>query len=534
MNKKSLILLFSIVLLGAVLRVIFFGFAPPALNIDEAALGYNAYSLLKTGADEHGRFLPLSLESFGDWKLPVYSYITVIPVWILGLNEFSTRVPSILAGILAIPIIYLVSQKLFNKKEISLFTSFFIAVSPWSIYFSRAAYEVNVATTIFLAGFLSLLYGISGKHKKIFLTFSGVLFGLTLFTYHSYVIFSTLFATFLLFYYFKSVKFLILFFLIPFLIFLTFSFYSNIFGASIKATTTTVFSDENILYERVNKFRKDTVGDNISGLDLIHTKYVGIPYHISQNYINSFSPTFHFDTGGEKLVHNTVGFGNLYLMDIIFISFGIIMLFVNKIKTKVPIFTWLLLAPIPSSITLDHPNSTRLFILMPVFVLISGYGVWCLLERIKKMRLGKIIFFLICGLYVINIYYFLNLYFIHMPYHRAQFWRVGYKEVVQVVSENHNKPVVMQGLYDFPYIYFLFYSQYDPQKFQEEVVYYPTTKEGFKYVKEFGRFHFVHALADINEAPNTLYIDNQNFHKNDNVITLPNGDPIFKYYEKND
>ena len=41
----------------------------PSLNPDEAALGYNAYSLLKTGKDEHGISWPLHFKSFSDYKV---------------------------------------------------------------------------------------------------------------------------------------------------------------------------------------------------------------------------------------------------------------------------------------------------------------------------------------------------------------------------------------------------------------------------------------------------------------------------------
>ncbi|HSW75705.1 MAG TPA: hypothetical protein VLG50_01565, partial [Candidatus Saccharimonadales bacterium] len=68
-----LVILFA----AAFLRLYQLSSIPGSLNQDEAAIGYNAYSILKTGADEHGKFLPLSLQSFGDWKLPVYEYIDI-------------------------------------------------------------------------------------------------------------------------------------------------------------------------------------------------------------------------------------------------------------------------------------------------------------------------------------------------------------------------------------------------------------------------------------------------------------------------
>lgn len=530
-KRYSKILLFLIISLGFFLRIIFLNIAPPALNIDEAALGYNAYSILKTGKDEHGVFLPLSLQSFGDWKLPLYSYVTTIPVWLLGLNELSTRLPSIVAGILGILCIYLIAMKLFKNKIASLFSSFFFAVSPWSIYFSRAAYEVNLATTIFLGGFTIFLYGLSSKNKKIILSTSGVLFGLTFFTYHAFIVFMPLFTVSLLFLYRKQInKRDLTFLLLPFVALAMLSIFSNLNHGSTKAVSTSIFNNKDILYGRVENFRKDTMNTDIAIFDVIYTKYLGIPYHFFQNYLTSFSPVFLFDKGGEKLVHNVDGIGNLYALDAIILLVGLFGLFYFRERSIKIIGVWLLLSPIASSITIDSPNSTRMFMIMPVFMLILGYGCYIIFNYLKATLFGRLVILGVTLLYTLNIYFFLNLYFIHNDYHRAQFWRYGVKEIVQIANENPKKDIVMRGPENFPYIYFLFYNAYNPELFRNTVQYYPPTPEGFVLVKSFDRYKFVPLLQDEIEKDGILYIDDQNFNQEDSVVLLPNGDPVFKYY----
>lgn len=519
-----------IICIGIVLRVLFLQSSPPALNEDEAALGYNAYSLLLTGRDEHGVFFPLSLESFGDWKLPVYSYTAILPIALFGLSEFAVRFPSIVAGIVGIFLIYNISQKLFSKKPVSLFAAYFFAVSPWSIYFSRAAYEVNLATTIFLGGFLLFLKGLDrNKNSSKYLLSAGVLLGITLFTYHLYIVFIPLVSLLLSIYSWKKLGIKIAFFLLP-IIFLTFvSFMSSYSKSAVKFTTTTIFTNKDIIYNRVDRFRKDSISHPLL-FEKIHTKYAGIPYQILQNYLTSFSSSFLFDKGGEKLKHNLDGFGNLYIFDFFLVVVGFAGLFYYREK-KIPILlVWLAIAPIPSALTLDAPNSTRLFILMPLFVLVCAYGAWIIIEKLKNNMWGKIMIGFLSFSFFINVLFFLDLYFIHFPYNRAGFWRFGYKELVKVSNNYPNKKLIMQGVYDFPYIFFLFYNKYDPEKFRKEVEYYPVSYDGFRYVKQFGRYKFVQALNDEKEVPGILYVDNQNFHKDDNLINLPNGDPVFKYY----
>src|SRR3972149_10970141 len=127
MFKKFLnwkLLLFSITILAAILRFYQLGSNPPSLTWDEVAWGYNAYSLSVDAKDEFGKFLPITyLESFGDFKPPVYAYLSVLPVKIFGLNEFSTRFASALLGVLTVFLTLLLVRRIFpNAKNFSLFT----------------------------------------------------------------------------------------------------------------------------------------------------------------------------------------------------------------------------------------------------------------------------------------------------------------------------------------------------------------------------------------------------------------------------
>lgn len=77
---KYKILLVVVVLLAFFLRFYQLGETPVALNIDEVAIGYNAYSILQTGKDEFGKVLPVVFRSYDDFKPPLLIYLTVLPV----------------------------------------------------------------------------------------------------------------------------------------------------------------------------------------------------------------------------------------------------------------------------------------------------------------------------------------------------------------------------------------------------------------------------------------------------------------------
>ena len=95
MEGKTYPILFLIVVLAFVLRFVQLDSLPPSLNWDEVSHGYNAYSILKTGKDEWGKFLPIIFRAYGDYKLPLYIYITAFSEFIFGLNEFAVRLPSV-------------------------------------------------------------------------------------------------------------------------------------------------------------------------------------------------------------------------------------------------------------------------------------------------------------------------------------------------------------------------------------------------------------------------------------------------------
>ena len=159
MNTKymALVILIVIMGLGATLRVWRLGVDGRPLLWDEAALGYNAYSILKTGKDEYGIFMPLILKSFGDYKPALYAYAAVLPVGLFGLNEFSVKLPSAVSGVAIIGLVYLLVSELFDQKNktIGVFAALITAINPWLIHFSRGAWEANMNLMLTLLGILT-------------------------------------------------------------------------------------------------------------------------------------------------------------------------------------------------------------------------------------------------------------------------------------------------------------------------------------------------------------------------------------------
>lgn len=529
--KNSVAFLLGIGLFAFLLRIIYINALPATLNIDEAALGYNAFSILKTGADEHGVFLPLALQSFGDWKLPVYSYLDVLSIAFLGISKLSVRLPSILAGTASVFLIYFIAYSLFKNRAIGLIASLFLAISPWSIFFSRGAYEVNVATAFFLGGVLLLLKFLEKRRTSLLIS-SYILFAITLFTYHSYLLLTPLFVLVILFLhrgvYMKKSSFLITSLL--FAIVIVGSFFILTQGGNKKTSNLNIFSDQQVIYDRADKVRGDAAGDkNVLLEKVLYNKYAAGFYQLGQNYLGAFAPSVLLDKGGERLTHNIGNIGYFYLVDALFFFLGLFfLLWKREKKILLTILPWIILAPIPSALTSEH-TGTRLYPLVPPLILVCSYGFYqaiFLFHKRWQKRLAAIVF---SGIVLVSFVYFLNYYFVHFNTQRMAFWKYGYEDAVKISQKYPDYNIVMRGPENFPYIYFLLYNEYDPKKFREEVVYYPVTNEGFVRVKSFGKYTFPDLIDYGEQAKNTIYFDDINISNTLPAIKLPSGDVMMKY-----
>ena len=66
--------LIAILVLAAFLRFWNLGNVPPSASMDEASIGYNAYSVAKIGVDEYGVFPLISQRAYDDWRRSTYLY----------------------------------------------------------------------------------------------------------------------------------------------------------------------------------------------------------------------------------------------------------------------------------------------------------------------------------------------------------------------------------------------------------------------------------------------------------------------------
>src|SRR3989344_5056990 len=194
MNKKIWIVIILITCLGGFLRFYKNITNPPSLNIDEVAYGYSAYSILKTVKDENGVMMPLTFKSIGDYKNTVLIYSLVPSIAIFGLNEFGVRFTTALAGMLSIPVFFLLLKTLLKNTRLALIGSILLSVSPWHIYYSRYASESLMGTFLLILGVWFFIKMFEGG--RLWAVGASVILTLSLYTYHSHRLFIPLFLLF--------------------------------------------------------------------------------------------------------------------------------------------------------------------------------------------------------------------------------------------------------------------------------------------------------------------------------------------------
>lgn len=457
-NKKLWLIL--VLLLALFLRFYRLGSVPAGFHADEAALGYNAYSLLLTGKDEYGRSWPLVLQSFDDYKPALYAYLAAPAVRILGLNELATRLPAALFGALNIILVYCFAHNLTKNDQISLLAAFFMAVSPWHLNLSRTATEAVIGLFFTLLGFCCL--------KRPWL--AGASWLMAMFSYHTPRFFIPLIFLVWLFLEVSKKKkrqaILLFVFLLVAGVLITVKT-----GGGARIGQLSLFGHPKVILKLEEQFREGGREVQPYLARFFHNKLINYSLAVIENYGQYLNLNFLFLKGSQPLRAKIPDSGVLLLIEIIFLPLGLYYLLKQRLRESVFLIAWVLLGFLPTALTVDEtPNIYRSLIVLPSLNIISALGIWQLKEWITgQKRLIKIFFgAAIATFFIWSLAYSLHQYYLHQEKHQPYFRHYGYQELVQYLKkekENYDQ-VIISKYYGSPYIFFLFYTPYPPAEYQ--------------------------------------------------------------------
>ena len=461
-------LFWLILTLAFILRFYKLGLVPLTLDWDENSNAYNAYSILKTGRDEYGQFLPITNRSFDDYKPPAYMYLNVITVKLFGLTPFATRLPSAVFGFLTVPLIYFLAKKLFAKESIALVSMFLLTISPWHLQFSRVGFEATIGLFAAVAAISAFLYGLK-DHK--WLIAAALALGLSSYTYHTQRIFVPLLfvATFFTF---KSEiakipkRFLITFITISILIGLPLVILipPKVILQRFEVTTGRP------KLEDIEKSIKFILQDQEIGLDLgkyIHNRRFVIAQSYLGNYLSHFDFNFLFTKGDDNFRHHIGDMGMLYLFEFPLVLYGIYHFARFRTKATIFVLLWLLIAPVAATPATPNPHANRSLPLIVGLELIAAYSLVSIFSL--KIPLQKYVFLFTTAWIMLSFIIYLHNYYSHYPYEKASFWQFGYNQAVQEsekLRDQYEKILIAKTI-EQAYIFWLFNTKYDPTSYQQ-------------------------------------------------------------------
>jgi len=495
------ILLLGIFAIGLFLRLWRLDKFPPGFTPDEAAQGYSAYSILKTGKDEWGVKFPLNLRSFGDFKPPLQTYLMIPSVAALGLNKFAVRFPNAILGSLAIFGVFLLAKEIFDNYLIGLFSAALLAFSPWHQQLSRGAFEANLTVFFISFGVYFLL-----KNRQVL---TALFLGLNMFSYHSAKILTPLITLlFILFISKKRVKKFIthnLCFTTLFLMFLLISFSSFFTGGQKRGLDIAIFHPTDS-WQMVKDERWQAVNSGLPDIiaRIFHNKITYSLSRFSENYFSYFSPRFLFAEGpGEGTYGMIPGRGVLWWWELPVILFGIYQFIKKPQKNILLIILLVLAAPIPASLTKGVRAANRAAVMMPWIQILTAVSIWKIKNQISKVKmksqnpklkklplLAQLVYISICLYFYMS---FLEDYFVQSPRKIAKPMLYGRCEALREVKNVdvliHLDRVIVSRKLSEPQAYVMFCLKYPPELAQQETtIWLKYEKENLSFLDQLGEY----------------------------------------------
>ena len=435
----------AVVLLAASARILAITSNPPGFFADEASAGYNAYSILKHGTDEHGEGWPLLFEAFGEYKLPVYIYSMVPFVAALGLTELAVRLTSALYGTLAVLAVFLLAAELFRHRPAGLAAAFFLAITPWHIHYSRTGFGelVSFPTVLTLGVWLFML---SLRREKLW-PLAGLVLGMTLYTYRAAWIALPLLFLVLVALYWRTLlahwRWALPGLAIPVLV-----------GVPILLHLLSVSGDRSL---------------HVSILELNLGAWETVK-RFALHYQPYFSGPFLFQEGDNDSIlrHYLPGSGHLLYLQFPFLVVGVLASVLSPTREKVVALALLALYPLPGAITDVSPISTRTILGPVTFALLSGYGLVVLADSLGKLNApygraavaALLVGFLVAA--VVSFASYVERYHGQYPELSAGYWgwQEGPEMIVETFVSLHDDydQLIMDGEFNAPYMFFRFYA----------------------------------------------------------------------------
>lgn len=523
------ILLFLIFVSALFLRVYKLDKIPPSLNWDEAAAGYNAFTIANWGADEYGNKFPLVFKSFGDDKHPVHIYITALFVKAFGSTDFITRFPAAFIGSLSVLAIYFLVKLMFKNNTSAYFSAIFLAISPYHLHFSRGLWEAGFAVFFYILALMLFYLGIRKKSWVLALSFLS--FGISFFSYHSAKVVVPPTIILLIVLYFKN--------FVKNKISVTFCGFVLLMFAILTLKNPGILGFARI---EQNKIRSSEIESTYLYKKTNNTKLAMLEVTFN-HYKPYFYPSYLFFKGDQNPRHSMTLFGEFYKIDAFLIIAGIVVMLLKRKKENLILVAWILLAPIAAAFAGGPQNTVRACFMMGSVNILAALGAAGVISLIKKKFWYAIAGIIIFTPLLFEFGKYLQYYYTEYPKKYAIEWQYGMKQIAEYLKYNPGyKKVYMDKIRQQPYIFFLYYFKTPLPELLETVKYDTSESKSYNTVVSFDKYQFGGDWNIIDSYPyyEVIYVVTPSYHSGlkylsdfylDELVKYPNGTEAFYIVE---
>lgn len=452
----------GVLFLAILTRFYQLGMIPHGMTWDEAAIGYNGYAVITTRRDEWLQKLPISFQSFGDYKAPVAIYLTGILTTLLGAKLWVVRLPFAIAGVISVIafgyLVFLLAADGVKKWQ-SLLGLLLMTIIPWHVHYSRVGFESGLALAMFLVGLVATIIMVQKFAQlktsyKVSLLLLGVFaWAATVNTYHSAKIFVPLFVVW---YGYHERRWLVnhwrwfAFGLMTGIITVIPLAYDSLFGSGATRAGVLITNQNYTAFTTIKVFAYNLVA------------------HLSSQFL-VFGHT-------DSLRHGSGSWGVLLPFTFGFVLMGLATNLIHLLQKKFHMsvllkfgFAFVLIGLIPAALSSEMvPHSNRALFALPGFLLLSIEGLTKTIEMLAKFLKTGLSMRLVIGMFVLLealcFTHYWHDYLTNFAKQSASDFQDGYLEAMQLaISYERGKDglppvdkILVSDEYGQPYIFTLF------------------------------------------------------------------------------
>ncbi|EKE14520.1 MAG: glycosyl transferase family 39, partial [uncultured bacterium] len=303
---------------------------------------------------------------------------------------------------------YVLVLKLFSNQKAALLSSLLLAISPWSLQLSRAAFEAHLAAMLNLAGITSFVYC---RKKKWLLPVAIIFFVASFYTFNSNRIIAPLLILLLTvlyrFFLFSDKKWTIVSIIIGLLLILPTISYFQTRESRLRFTEVSIFNNLDTIQKSNARISRS---GSIWWAKILYNRRVYFIREFLKHYLDHFKGEYLFIKGDRNPRLSIQDVGELYLFELPFLIYGLFKVAKLKSKTSLLLLGWLLIAPVPAGMAKETPHMLRTASALPVWQIFTAAGLVYFWHWLKSQhRLLKNIILISLSIIITgNIFYYLH------------------------------------------------------------------------------------------------------------------------------